>query len=97
MTDTHFTMSGSSPPSRRMANCDFFTALFTTPVARLDPSYQTTFSMTPRERRLESYRRYRGSFKGLERTFRYNRSPAHLAASRRYRDSRMDGGGIQSR
>lgn len=67
---------------------DFFTALFTQPVPRLGSSYKTTFSMTLRERRQESYRRYRGSMKGWERTRRYNATEKHLACARKYRDWR---------
>jgi len=44
-----------------------------------------TFSMTPTERRLAKYARYRASEKGKLRTLRYNSSPAHQEACQRYR------------
>jgi len=76
---------------------DFFAALFTQPIPRLGvpilrngrPDYifpPATFSMTPRERRLESYRRYRDSAKGMLRTRRYNASAKHAACCRLYRE-----------
>lgn len=76
---------------------DFFAALFTQPVPRLGFAVRragrleyifppATFSMTPRERRLESYRRYRDSAKGVFRTRRYNASAKHAACCRRYRE-----------
>ena len=88
-------------------NVDFFVGIFSQPYPRTLPLVgfdkrtsagqpiprypRPTVSMTPEERRLAKYARYRNSMKGWERTRRYNSSPAHRQACQRYRDSHVRG------